>query len=351
MNTFYEDVEKFEKLAPKGDGPKVINIFDFDGTLFNSPNPNPLIWNHKLVGALKSSYEQGGFGWYQNPLTLDDKYLKDSTFIEHVVKQARKSIDDPNAVTAMLTGRNADYESKVKKLLSDEGLEFDHYGFKPLDTKETTMGFKQRFINELLDEYPTVTEVNMWEDRPKHVAKFKEFLDSKDIDNEVHFVEHLKEFVLKNHREEVDLVNELMKDKRITAMVESINPDNPKYIGVLLDGASHRKLLNELASYIPRDWRKYAHHMTVKLGNKPDEFSDFIDENIGNDFTLTATEIGISNDAIAVKVVSDVPSKNKIPHITIAVPPNGKPVNSNYIANWKRLDNPIQLNGTLAAQY
>ena len=40
-----------------------------------------------------------------------------------------------------------------------------------------------------------------------------------------------------------------------------------------------------------------------------------------------------------------MPFSPKIPHITIAVAPGAKPVESNYISTWKELDNPIILKG------
>lgn len=351
MKLIYDDIDKFEQLVSNQNDIDTINIFDFDGTLFNSPNPNPLIWNNKMIGLLKSSYEQGGYGWYQNPITLDDKYIGDSTFIQHVVDDAVESIANPNAVTVMLTGRSEAYEQKIKSLLDKQGLVFDHYGFKPLDTSESTMGFKQRFIDELIEKYPSVSTVNMWEDRPKHVIKFKEFLDSKNLNNFVTFIEHPREHVMKNYMDEIDLVNQLLLSERIDTLVESVNPQSPKYVGVMLDRQSHKKLLNELHSVIPRDWKKIAHHMTIKLGNKPDNLSQFIEENFGKDFSLTATEVGISPKAIAVKIQSEVPTKNSIPHVTVAVSPIGKPVDSNYITDWKPLASPIQMTGTLSAQY
>jgi hypothetical protein len=42
----------------------------------------------------------------------------------------------------------------------------------------------------------------------------------------------------------------------------------------------------------------------------------------------------VSDDAIAVRVEYEHPSANEITHITIATPPDGKPVNSNNITEW-----------------
>ena len=53
---------------------------------------------------------------------------------------------------------------------------------------------------------------------------------------------------------------------------------------------------------------------------------------------LRVKEIGVSDDAIAVKVEGFF-TYNEIPHITIAIPKNGKPSNSNLITNWMSIPN------------
>jgi hypothetical protein len=55
--------------------------------------------------------------------------------------------------------------------------------------------------------------------------------------------------------------------------------------------------------------------------------------------------MGMSMMAFAVKV-EGYPSKNEIPHITIAINPDGgKPVMSNNIKKWDKLNKPIRLTG------
>jgi hypothetical protein len=113
---------------------------------------------------------------------------------------------------------------------------------------------------------------------------------------------------------------------------------NVSYSAVVLDRVSHNKLLRSIE--IPNDWVIYAHHMTINLGNlKYKQLKSKI-------VKLIATEIASNNKVIAVKVVTDVPSKNQIKHITIAVNKSngGKPVMSNMLTNWKPIQN-IELTG------
>jgi hypothetical protein len=113
----------------------------------------------------------------------------------------------------------------------------------------------------------------------------------------------------------------------------------PKYSAVVLDKESHDKLINELKNQIPQGWKIYAHHMTIAFKQPLEDKSQ-----LGKTVTLRATKLGISDMAMAV-MVDGYPSKNKIPHVTIAVNPNGgKPFMSNQIENWQTI-NPITLVG------
>jgi hypothetical protein len=92
------------------------------------------------------------------------------------------------------------------------------------------------------------------------------------------------------------------------------------------------------------DWKvdKLCHHMTIKFPDIPDFVKPYIDSNQH----LEAISLGVSDKAIAVRVVG-FHSENKIPHITIAinVKGGGKPVDSNKITNWTKLEKPIKLTG------
>lgn len=102
------------------------------------------------------------------------------------------------------------------------------------------------------------------------------------------------------------------------------------YSAVVLTKASHNKLLERFALEVPDGWKTFAHHMTIAFGkgvaNK---------EDLGKEVILKATKIGMSDMAMAVQV-EGYPSNNAIPHITIAVNPDGgKPKDSNLIKNWR----------------
>lgn len=127
------------------------------------------------------------------------------------------------------------------------------------------------------------------------------------------------------------------------------------YSAVVLDEASQLKL-EKLAEDIKvngvrvpmlvRDngWKMYNHHMTICMGELP----NYLKQYLGTTQKLEATHVGISPMAVAVRVTG-FESKNKIPHVTMAVniKNGGKPVMSNDIKEWKALETPIKLSGVV----
>jgi len=135
---------------------------------------------------------------------------------------------------------------------------------------------------------------------------------------------------------------------RIKEMMGVINEDDKKTISysvVVLDHESSELLLNKFNGEIPDGWKKYAHHMTIALGKAIE------DENLlGSSQILTVTQIGKSDMVIAVRV-EGFPSKNKIPHVTLAVnPEGGKPFMSNKIEEWKDIE-PFEITGEVRNIY
>lgn len=120
-----------------------------------------------------------------------------------------------------------------------------------------------------------------------------------------------------------------MKKTKDRLREEFSENSNILYSAVVLDKKSKDELLSTYKNEIPDGWKTIAHHMTIAFGGPAPK------EDVGNTVCLTVKKIGVSDMAIAVQV-DGYQSKNKIPHITLAINPDGgKPVMSNNITNWK----------------
>jgi len=100
------------------------------------------------------------------------------------------------------------------------------------------------------------------------------------------------------------------------------------------------KLLENCQIEIPSDWKVYCDHITLvhqaSVDQKTWEMVDTILHNFENDmayFRIT----GFARNAKVMAVSVSAGTLNKVSHITIAVAPGHKPVESNDLENWEKV--------------
>jgi hypothetical protein len=105
----------------------------------------------------------------------------------------------------------------------------------------------------------------------------------------------------------------------------------PSYTALVLDDASRATLLS--LAQIPPGWEKFAHHMTINMG---DAASGPAANLLGQPGSLVVESLGQDDRVVAAKVKTDIPSANATKHVTIAVnrAAGGKPFHSNQLTNW-----------------
>ena len=131
---------------------------------------------------------------------------------------------------------------------------------------------------------------------------------------------------------------------------ENASNKNKKFASVVLDDTSRDKLLKAVGHHLPLGWDVIAHHMTINFGKGLGNARSL---QKGDKVRLEAVSRGISDMAFAVGVNSlDIKSDNEKPHITIGVNKigGGKPVMSNDIEKWVKLEPHINLTGVVTEQ-
>lgn len=92
--------------------------------------------------------------------------------------------------------------------------------------------------------------------------------------------------------------------------------------------------------------------MTIAFGDQiTPELFNYAREHERQYFPIEIISIGYSDKALAVGVKTVCPSANKIKHITLCTFGNGKPVDSNYITNWRPFNTEQVLVGELQFIY
>lgn len=146
---------------------KKISIFDFDGTLFASPE-KPDWWPMH--------------GFWSEIQTLSPPYVPEyptgNWWSAVNVPTARREIGRDDVYTVMMTGRLKIFEARIKDMLDSVGLKFDEYHFCP---GGDTLKFKLSVLERLLKKFETVNFVEMWDDRPEHIVSFEEKLEHLGI--------------------------------------------------------------------------------------------------------------------------------------------------------------------------
>lgn len=158
-----------------------ITIFDFDGTLMRTPHPETGIplWEN----ITKKKYPH--IGWWSKPESLDDSIFVIEP-INETVKMYHKEIEKPNTLVILLTGRLPQQSLQIEELLHSNDIYFDEYHYKG---NGDTLTSKINTIKNLINKYPYVNEIEMYEDRKPHAIEFLKWGKENGVNIKVNLVE------------------------------------------------------------------------------------------------------------------------------------------------------------------
>ena len=143
-----------------------IAVFDFDGTLMATPLPD----TGKDLYKKNTGKDWPHKGWFSKPESLCMKSF-DINPIKDVL-EAYQSEKEKGSILVMLTGRMSRLEPHVKAILDAHDMKFEHYLY---NTGGDTKDVKLASLDKLLNDYPSVVEVEMWDDRLIHIPFFEEW--------------------------------------------------------------------------------------------------------------------------------------------------------------------------------
>lgn len=168
-----------EKLGAAA-GYATLAIFDFDGTLFRSPQP-PTDDRAELAK------------WWRSENSLLPPFVPErpdgSWWNGAVVHAARKAISDEDTLAVVLTGRrdNAGLRKRVEGLLRMGGLTFDAVYMNP-DPAGTAVEWKTSKIKAVLGSAAGVETVQVWDDLADNVNALESVARMMGLAVEAHFV-------------------------------------------------------------------------------------------------------------------------------------------------------------------
>jgi hypothetical protein len=144
-----------------------VAIFDFDSTMVNSPIQTKE--NEQKWADYYNKEKWPFLSWWTRPQSLDMDVF-DITTNPEVVRDYMEESKNPKTLKVLLTGRVIELEPQVRKILDKKGFTFDMYLFKEGGLTENS---KMRHMADIIDKYPSIKEMEMWDDRKEHVDVFE----------------------------------------------------------------------------------------------------------------------------------------------------------------------------------
>jgi tRNA nucleotidyltransferase/poly(A) polymerase/predicted GNAT family acetyltransferase len=317
-------------------GPGVRGIIDQEGNLFLAQKDG--YFNHGNIGRALGFIEGDTEAMY-NYLTewmlvnrigsTNDFGLADSSYDFAADEYDYDNIKIVNDFLRAAKRRNPQYNfyPEYYENVKGEPITLNEYSYPETGQEKPTWNVngQQVDINFFTDKYYE------WNQGGYESASDKSVLE---------FLQNNYEDFSHDEKLKHDLYHKLVDNE---VLDEDMNK-NVKYTAVVLDDKSRTALLKRLGNMIPEGWETIAHHMTMNLGPIAPEYLKFL----GMTIVMEATEFSMDDMVMAVGVVVDkYLTKNKKPHITIAVnrAQGGKPMMSNQLSMWVNLSEPLILTG------
>jgi hypothetical protein len=154
---------------------KVLEIFDFDWTLFRSPQPPEGVARKTFLHSSESLEPP------YVPLRPGSKF-----WIEETVREMRSATRRRDTIVALITARRAGVADRIEELLLQRGIEPDYFFNRPaaFNKDKDRVHFKRRMTLRILDQNPDIAKISIWEDEPEQVDSVKDVARRRGLDFE-----------------------------------------------------------------------------------------------------------------------------------------------------------------------
>ncbi|RDL32531.1 Uncharacterized protein BP5553_08987 [Venustampulla echinocandica] len=364
-----------DKQLPPVDKIKALHVYDFDNTLFNSPLPNPKLWNGPTIGFLQTQDTFAGGGWWHDARILaatgegiekEEPRAWDGWWNERIVELIRLSMEQKDALTVLLTGRSEHgFAELIKRMVGSKKLDMDLITLKPLigpdhERFSNTMGFKQAFLQNLMETYKYADEIRVYEDRVRHVKMFRDFFTEYNrrqngIGGSPTRGPLLAEVVqVADGATQLDPIVETAELQRLindhNAMVTKARRGTRLqikktvfYTGYLIEPTDTQKLLTlaQLPPTMPDNEMKFlANNVLITPRPCPDSILEKVG-GMGSKTTWEVTGTAVFENKIWAASVRTVPESKKCytenpePIVVLALRKGARPIDAGKIQNWQ----------------
>ncbi|CCE90208.1 uncharacterized protein TDEL_0B00790 [Torulaspora delbrueckii] len=224
---------------------KKLHVYDFDNTLYCSPHPNKQLYTKKLYDRLYNSSSLLNGGWWSEPCFLEQSFTNMINSSEEerakywnidMLELARKSEQDPQAISIVLTGRKEVYFASMfsKMFLELDDLTFNAVCLKRANCGSSTAEYKISLITDFLDHYPSLNELIIYDDRPQQIKVFERAFSNSQV------VHVQPQFKMLEVSDECRLVKEIFERYHMANSLVW----TPPTCGFIVDRTTYRTLIN-----------------------------------------------------------------------------------------------------------
>jgi hypothetical protein len=152
-------------------------IFDFDETLVRAPG-------YTDKKAVERMFPEVSFpdpySFYDHPLSLSEE-IYNIQAISPVVDDLNEANKDVSTLTILITHRVSRLAREVEKILESKNLKFDRTAFLGRTSE------KSEILAQELRHSPKVEVIAIYEDSFEQIAKYNDFLESKNFQGTVEY--------------------------------------------------------------------------------------------------------------------------------------------------------------------
>lgn len=144
----------------------VLNVFDFDGTLIDSPEPEEGMKKWKEVTGNDYPF----VGWWGRPESLDIEIFDIRPF-KNVLNELISTKNKPNNRVIILTSRQEKLRPQLENILKHNNIDVDEIIMRKGSDKN-----KGEKVLDELNKYPTINTINVYDDRNIEIDTYKSII-------------------------------------------------------------------------------------------------------------------------------------------------------------------------------
>ncbi len=149
---------------------ELVAIFDFDGTLIQTMEPEM----GKMIYKEKTGMDFPYVGWWSKEESLNMDMFE-FPVVKSVESIYRKHKSNPKCALVLMTNRIQKLENAVKRILSSNNMDFDHYSFAT-NNKENK---GRRALQILKTHYPNTKNVEFYDDNQDNINSVASYLGTE----------------------------------------------------------------------------------------------------------------------------------------------------------------------------